>query len=167
MHRVIIAGDDQWSPVSGTKRQRRRFIGWFWARRDDDLRDNLHPPKMEVYARVAEANKRFTEVPRGWRTDRGRVWVMFGRPTNIRADFGDESATWNYFAPGLQSLLAFNNEAGEFNVNFSRVAQFEIRTSYRITGGVGPGAWPAYVLRVMDFVRQTMVTYPDLEWHGY
>ena len=162
---LFILEDEQtiWDGLENDE-QRRVFIGWFWARRDEDLRDNLHELKMEVYARVAETNKRFTELPRGWRTDRGRVWLMFGRPTTIRSDFEDENATWNYFAPGLQRQLAFNNEAGEFNLYFSRVARREARTSYRITGGVGPGAWPGYVLRVMEFVRQTMVTCPEMEW---
>ncbi len=140
--------------------QRGRFIGWFWARRDEDLRDNLHALKMEVYARVAEANKRFTGLPRGWRTDRGRVWVMFGRPTTIRSDFEDENTTWNYFAPGLGRQLAFDNAAGEFDVYFSR----QRPRSYRIAGGVAPGAWPPYVLRVMEFVRQSLVIRPDLKW---
>ncbi len=163
---LFILEDEEaiWDALE-TDEQRRRFIGWFWARRDDDLRDNVHPVKMEIYGRVAETNKRFTELPRGWRTDRGRVWVMFGRPTTIRSDFGDESATWNYFAPGLSRQLAFNNDAGEFNVYFSR-RDGAARRSYRISGGVGPGAWPAYVLRVMDFVRLTMVTYPEMEWPG-
>ena len=88
---------------------------------------------------------------------------MFGQPDAVRSDFGDEAATWNYFAPGLQRQLAFNNEAGDFNVYFSR-RDGSARRSYRISGGVGPGAWPAYVLRVMELVRQTMVTYPEMEW---
>lgn len=144
----------------GSDEQRRRFIGWFWARRDDDLRDAVHPLKMEVYARIAEANKRFNELPRGWRTDRGRAWVMFGRPTTIRSDFEDENTTWNYFAPGLGRQLAFDDAAGEFNVYFSR----ERPRSYRIAGGITPGIWPAYVLRVMEFARQGLVVQPDLKW---
>ncbi len=142
--------------------QRRRFIAWFWSRRDDDLRDPVNPAKFGFYSRVAEANRRFTELPRGWRTDRGRVWVMFGRPTTIRADFEDENTTWNYFAPGLGRQLAFNNAAGEFDVHFSRLPP----RSYRIAGGIAPGAWPAYVLRVMEFARQGMMVRSDLVWTG-
>ena len=142
--------------------ERRRFVAWFWDRRDDDLRDRLNMAKYGFYSRVAEANQRFTDLPRGWRTDRGRVWLMFGRPTTIRSDFEDENTTWNYFAPGLQQELGFNNDAGEFNVYFSR----ERPRSYRITGGVAPGAWPGYVLRVMELARQIMIVQPDLEWSG-
>lgn len=98
-------------------------------------------------------------LPRGWRTDRGHVWVMFGRPTTIRSDFEDENTTWNYFAPGLGRQLAFDNAAGEFDVYLSS----QRPRSYRIAGGVAPGAWPACVLRVMEFVRQSLVIQPDLE----
>jgi GWxTD domain-containing protein len=160
MSLFILEGEEEiWDGLENDA-QRRRFIGWFWARRDEDLRDNVHPIKMETYGRVAEANKRFTELPRGWRTDRGRVWVMFGRPTTIRSDFEDENTTWNYFAPGLGRQLAFDNAAGEFDVYFSR----QRPRSYRIAGGVAPGVWPAYVLRVMEFVRQGLVVNPDLKW---
>ena len=87
---------------------------------------------------------------------------MFGQPTAIRSDFEDENTTWNYFAPGLQRQLGFDNDAGEFNVYFSRLPP----RSYRIAGGVAPGAWPPYVLRMMEFARQSMVVQPDLEWTG-
>ncbi len=156
---ILEEEEEIWDGLENDE-QRRRFIGWFWARRDDDLRDNEHPIKMEVYTRIAAANQRFTNIPRGWRTDRGRVWIVFGQPTTIRSDFEDRNTTWNYFAPGLGRQLAFNNEAGEFNVYFTRTPP----RSYRINGDLGRGIWPPYVLRVMEFVRQTMVTYPDMDW---
>ena len=52
--------------------EKRRFIRWFWDRRDDDPRDNVIPFRGGFYTRVATANKRFPGFPRGWRSDRGR-----------------------------------------------------------------------------------------------
>ena len=156
---ILEEEEDIWDDLDNDE-QRRRFIAWFWDRRDNELRDDEHPARSAFYAGVAEANKRFTEIPRGWRTDRGRVWVMFGQPTVIRSDMDDENLQWNYFSPGLQRLLAFNNAAGEFDVYFWR----EQPRGYRITGGVAPGAWPAYVQRVMEFVRRAMIQDPDLEF---
>ena len=69
---------------------------------------------------------------------------------------------WNYFAPGMEGILGFDSAAGEFNIYFSRVPR---RTrAYRIDGGLAPGAWPAYVQRAIQFVRETMVVNRTLEF---
>ena len=161
--RLIILEEENniWDQLK-TDEQRRRFIAWFWARRDNNPRDTSHPVKVAFYVGVAEANKRFSDIPRGWKTDRGRVWVIFGKPTLIREDFGGGKLMWNYFAPGMQGILSFDNAAGEFNIYFSRGPQ--ITRAYRIDGGLAPGAWPAYVQRAIQFVRETMVVNRTLEF---
>ena len=160
--------------------QRRRFIALFWARRDEDLRDRVNPAKFGFYSRVAEANQRFTDLGRGWRTDRGRAWIVLGQPDRIRTDFEDANTTWTYFALELQLEHSIDDQPGELDVHFSRVRWFSNRTgsgwpainnpedplgSYRITGS-SLGGWPRYVLRAMDFVRRTMVANPDMQWRG-
>ena len=161
--RLIILTEEKeiWDGLE-TDEQRRRFITWFWARRDNNPRDTSHPIKAAFYLGVAEANKRFSEIPRGWKTDRGRVWLIFGKPTLIRENFGGDRLVWNYFAPGMEGILGFDSAAGEFNIYFSRVPR---RTrAYRIDGGLAPGAWPAYVQRAIQFVRETMVVNRTLEF---
>jgi len=161
--RLIILTEEKeiWDGLE-TDEQRRRFITWFWARRDNNPRDTSHPIKVAFYLGVAEANKRFSEIPRGWKTDRGRVWLIFGKPTLIRENFGGDRLVWNYFAPGMEGILGFDSAAGEFNIYFSRVPR---RTrAYRIDGGLAPGAWPAYVQRAIQFVRETMVVNRTLEF---
>ena len=161
--RLIILTEEKeiWDGLE-TDEQRRRFITWFWARRDNNPRDTSHPIKAAFYLRVAEANKRFSEIPRGWKTDRGRVWLIFGKPTLIRENFNGDQLVWNYFAPGMEGILGFDSAAGEFNIYFSRVPR---RTrAYRIDGGLAPGAWPAYVQRAIQFVRETMVVNRTLEF---
>jgi len=142
--------------------ERRRFIEWFWARRDEDLRDPINPVMLAFYTRVGEANGRFTGIPRGWKTDRGRIWAVIGKPDLVRTDTRDENEVWNYWVPGLEPILGYDAEAGEMNIYFSRR---DLRT-FRIAGGVGPGVWPPYVIRVMKFVNEAMVANPDLEFRS-
>ncbi len=157
---IMLADEkDIWEDLESHE-QRRSFVDWFWARRDNDLRDPANPVMMAFYTRVGEANGRFTGIPRGWKTDRGRVWTVLGRPDRVRTDTEDENETWNYWAPGLEPVLGHNAEAGELNIYFARR---DLRT-YRIAGGVGPGVWPPYVLRVLEFVNQAMIASPDLEF---
>ncbi len=159
---LIILDEEEeiWEGLENDE-QRQRFVAWFWARRDSDLRDPAIPALLEFYTRVAAANERFTELPRGWRSDRGRVWVMFGKPTSITIDPDDQNTLWNYFAPGLWKDLAFDNNYGDMNIRFIRVRQ-----TYRIDGDLSPGNWPPYVMRVMESIRQGLVLNPDLEFNG-
>ena len=65
--------------------EREQFVEQFWLRRSSnpDLPDNDF--KEEHYRRIVFANEKFgTETP-GWKTDRGRVYVMFGPPDKIES----------------------------------------------------------------------------------
>lgn len=63
--------------------ERDTFIEGFWQRRDPtpDTAENEY--KEEHYRRIAYANEHFAAGMPGWRTDRGRIYVMFGPPTSI------------------------------------------------------------------------------------
>jgi len=58
------------------------FIDLFWAKRDPNLETKINEFKLDYNARVAAADKQFTEEkgPRGALTDRGRVLIVLGKP---------------------------------------------------------------------------------------
>src|ERR1700691_3600852 len=60
------------------------FIRQFWQRRDAGAPggDNV---RAEHYRRLAYANQHFAEVVPGWKTDRGRIYIMYGPPSSIEA----------------------------------------------------------------------------------
>ncbi len=66
-----------------TNAERDQFIEMFWQRRDPtpDTAENEY--KEEHYRRIAYANEHFAAGIPGWRTDRGRIYVMYGKPDNI------------------------------------------------------------------------------------
>lgn len=149
---------DVWEDVE-SEEDKRDFIQWFWDRRDDDLRDRRNPFQEGFYTRVASANERFAEFPRGWRSDRGRVWVVLGRPDGIRAG-GLRSEIWVYNTYG--GILKSTSVMGQMEVGFIQTDP----ARWEITGGVGPGAWPAYVINAFNIVNQATILQPDLEWRG-
>jgi GWxTD domain-containing protein len=61
------------------------FIEGFWQRRDPtpDTAENEY--KEEHYRRIAYANEHFAAGVPGWKTDRGRMYIMYGPPTNIES----------------------------------------------------------------------------------
>jgi GWxTD domain-containing protein len=60
--------------------ERESFIEQFWARRDPDPRSFDNSFKEEHYRRIAYANERFASGIPGWKTDRGRIYIMYGPP---------------------------------------------------------------------------------------
>lgn len=63
-----------------TDDERERFIEEFWRRRDPDPDTDENEFKEEYYERIAYANEHFASGIPGWRTDRGRIWIMYGKP---------------------------------------------------------------------------------------
>ncbi len=143
-----------WRDLNGDE-ERQRYIDWFWTRRDPDTRDDAHPFKEGFYQRVAMANQRFPDFPRGWRSDRGRVWIIIGKPDNIRTDMATEMTIWTYYTVGTG--LGFASTMGEMHVFFDQV---DVST-YEIYGGLGSGTWPAYVIQAFDYVNRAVINNGD------
>jgi GWxTD domain-containing protein len=62
---------------------KRRFLRQFWRRRDPTPNDPENPAMADFYRGVAYVNGAFREggaaqIP-GWRTDRGRIFLKYGR----------------------------------------------------------------------------------------
>ncbi|MBI1358277.1 MAG: GWxTD domain-containing protein [Acidobacteria bacterium] len=67
--------------------ERDEFIAKFWADRDPTPGTPENEFKTEHYRRIAYVNDRYKdEEPRGgWRTERGRIYILLGPPDEIEA----------------------------------------------------------------------------------
>jgi GWxTD domain-containing protein len=63
-----------------TDEEREQFIDIFWRRRDPDPDTEENEYREEHYERIAYANQNFASGIPGWRTDRGRIYIMYGPP---------------------------------------------------------------------------------------
>ncbi|MFN2514910.1 MAG: GWxTD domain-containing protein [Pyrinomonadaceae bacterium] len=63
-----------------TDDEREKFIEEFWRRRDPDPDTDENEFKEEYYERIAYTNEHFASGIPGWKTDRGRIWIMYGKP---------------------------------------------------------------------------------------
>jgi GWxTD domain-containing protein len=68
-----------------TNEEREQFIEQFWLRRSSnpDLPDNDF--KEEHYRRIAYANEHYASGIPGWKTDRGRTYIIWGKPDEIES----------------------------------------------------------------------------------
>ena len=63
--------------------ERDNFIEQFWQRRDPTPDTTENEFKEEHYRRLVYADERFAAGIRGRNTDRGRIYVMYGKPDSI------------------------------------------------------------------------------------
>src|ERR1700732_4193875 len=68
-----------------TNEEREQFIEQFWQRRnpDPDSVDNTF--KEEHYRRIAYTNEHFSSGIPGWKTDRGRIYIMWGPADEVES----------------------------------------------------------------------------------
>src|SRR5436190_2999195 len=66
-----------------TDEERERFIEEFWRRRDPDPDTDENEYREEYYERIAYANEHYASGIPGWKTDRGRIYIVYGKPDEV------------------------------------------------------------------------------------
>jgi GWxTD domain-containing protein len=66
-----------------TDDERDQFIEQFWLRRDPDPDTPENEYREQYFERIQYANERFASGIPGWKTDRGRIYIMYGKPDQI------------------------------------------------------------------------------------
>ena len=110
----IITGDERKAFLQlSTNEERESFIENFWQRRSSNPESADNEFKEEHYRRIAYADEHFASGIPGWKTDRGRTYIIWGAPDNIEThpsggtysrpqeEGGGETSTypfeiWNY-----------------------------------------------------------------------
>ena len=84
--RWIITGEElQAFKQLSNDEERDQFIEQFWLRRDPTPDTVENEYKEEHYRRIAYANEHFAAGIPGWRTDRGRIYIVWGKPDEIES----------------------------------------------------------------------------------
>jgi len=78
-----------------TDDEREQFIEQFWLRRDPTPDTDENEFKEEHYRRIAYTDEHFASGIPGWKTDRGRIYIMYGPPDSIE----DHSSGGSYTRP--------------------------------------------------------------------
>jgi len=115
-----------------TDDEREQFIEQFWLRRDPTPDTDENEFKEEHYRRIAYADEHFPSGIPGWKTDRGRIYIMYGPPDSIE----DHSSGGGYTRP--------REEGGGDTSTYPFQQWF-----YRYIEGVGTGI-------TIEFVDTTM-----------
>lgn len=122
----------------GTDQERDQFIEDFWQSRNPYVTPEWNAFKEEHYRRLAYANEEFAASLPGWKTDRGRIYIIYGPPDEWEKNparhgpmlhspeqapsiFHHRNEVWRYnFIHGLGRNVFFNFvdqcECGEFQL---------------------------------------------------
>jgi GWxTD domain-containing protein len=68
-----------------TDEERENFIENFWRRRDPNPDTEENEYREEYYERIAYANQHYTSGIPGWKTDRGRIYIAWGKPDSVES----------------------------------------------------------------------------------
>jgi GWxTD domain-containing protein len=112
-----------------TNEERQQFIEQFWLRRDPTPGTIQNEYQEEHYRRIAYTNDRFgsaSGLP-GWKTDRGRIYIMFGPPDELDSHPNGSAAgaapydEWLYrFIEGIGTnvriMFVDQNQDGEYHM---------------------------------------------------
>jgi GWxTD domain-containing protein len=97
---------------------KRRFLRDFWIQRNAEASDAGGIPFKDVYYdRIRLANERYTGAMKdGWKTDRGRVLMVYGEPDDIKrstmSDTGDNYEIWRFDKVEGGTEFVFVDESG-------------------------------------------------------
>lgn len=124
-------------------KERDRFIAEFWERRNPTPGRSRNIVKEEHFQRLAYVDQHFSEDVPGWKTDRGRVYIMWGPPDDIERwsrfqgsqanspprQINSEEWRWSYIEGlGCDVVIEFeaSAEGGEYHLT-ARHGEFRPR----------------------------------------
>ena len=119
---IITPAERQAYEKLKTNEEREQFIKIFWQQRDPDPDTDQNEFRERYYERIAYANEHFSSGIPGWKTDRGRIYIKFGKPDEIEAHpSGGSYQQASYEGSGSTTTFPFE------------------RWFYRYLAGVGSG----------------------------
>lgn len=110
-----------------TERERGEFIESFWKKRDPNPSTPENEFKLEYYRRIALANRFFgTSGIAGWRTDRGKIYILLGAPKDVQRDFSSSSSDFSLFQGPKETWQYWDlpNPKLPYNLEFVFVDKF-------------------------------------------
>ena len=106
--------------LAETKQEKRKAIMNFWDKMNW-YKDQRTTRPMEVfYRRVQYANEHFKGIGQGWRSDRGKVYIMLGAPTSIDRHPYDAAnkpyEIWQYYDQRLTYYFSDQFMMGDYRL---------------------------------------------------
>ena len=102
VHYIITPAEIKEFKALKTDPDRLAFVERFWRRRDPTPDTLSNEYRQLFWTRVREANDKFQDSSKpGWMTDRGKIYILYGEPDEVKEDPNAKVDTKNTDGAGL------------------------------------------------------------------
>ena len=104
----------------------KRFSEEFWRANDPIPHTPENEFKQDIFSRIEYANTYFKETRVGWKTDRGRIWIIWGEPDEVIRDEKPLHPTerwvyWRVYRDISPIVFVFEQYVADYRQVFSNV----------------------------------------------
>jgi len=103
-----------------TKEEKTKRYMDFWKKRDPSPSTEENEVFNEYYRRIDYANQHFSHYIKGWKTDRGMVFIILGAPNNVDRHPFDLDAKpyeiWQYYQMNKQFIFVDETGFGDYRL---------------------------------------------------
>jgi len=100
--------------------QKEEALTEFWDRNFPSPNEETNGKMIEFYDRVNYANAEFSDGGVGWQTDRGRVYIIYGRPSEVERQIQPEQDApyeiWYYHHLGRRFVFRDEHGFGDYRL---------------------------------------------------
>ncbi len=115
---------EDWHRLKKASGQRQQeLFNEFWNKRNPLPDSKNNPLLKEFYRRVEYANEHFSNSLReGWKTDLGRIYIIYGPPDDIYRNEGDLFSNqppyiiWTYYNLRMRFVFVDENNTGDYQL---------------------------------------------------
>ena len=97
-------------------KEKREYISNYWLDKDPDPSTQKNDLLVEFVDRVKFSNLKFSDLNKGYRTDRGRIYIIYGPPENVEtysSQYEGVYQVWKY-PSGFNFVFLDRNGFGNF-----------------------------------------------------
>ena len=159
---------------------RAAFVERFWLKRDPTPDTWVNEYRVLFWNRVREANEKFTDSAfPGWKTDRGKIYVLHGAPQDIQEDLNaDVSGSggsrglirWTYQGrpggrPDLDPVIVVpfvRDATGEYRLSYDPALSSVFFDWSSLTDRKSPSAWDRWSARYPTMNKSPLSVMLDL-----
>jgi GWxTD domain-containing protein len=102
--------------------ERLKVYNEFWRQKDPVPSTERNEAEEEYFDRVDYANKNFGGVVRGWKSDRGKIYIIHGKPDEVEKHPFDMDMpsyeVWYYYSSGLKFVFVDKHNLGTYDLEW-------------------------------------------------
>jgi GWxTD domain-containing protein len=116
-----IASDAELKKLkSASPEEREKTYHAFWVGKDPVPSTERNEAEEEYFSRVEYSNRHFGGIQQGWKSDRGRIYIQYGRPDEVEKHPFEIDRypyeVWYYYASGHRFVFVDQHNLGRYEL---------------------------------------------------